>query len=206
MNCQEFWDARPEPDNAEGRQHLLECDECARRMSRQQRLEAGLGALRQEWRTVEAPPRVEQGVVAAFRSQQAHSRSRSLRHVWVPLFTWATAAACLVALALLLVRPHEPPAAHHINRSGGIELAAVQPAASAATADDDESSSDGFLPLPDAQRIAPGESVNVVRVEVPRSAMLVVGLPVNPERVSELVEADVMLGSDGLARAVRFVQ
>jgi hypothetical protein len=34
--------------------------------------------------------------------------------------------------------------------------------------------------------------------------MLVVGLEVSPERVSERVEAEVMLGPDGLARAVRF--
>jgi len=35
--------------------------------------------------------------------------------------------------------------------------------------------------------------------------MLVVGYDVNPERVSEPVQAEVMLGPDGLARAVRFM-
>jgi hypothetical protein len=45
----------------------------------------------------------------------------------------------------------------------------------------------------------------MVRVEVPRSAMLEVGLAVSADRVSELVEADVVLGPDGLARAIRFV-
>jgi hypothetical protein len=33
-----------------------------------------------------------------------------------------------------------------------------------------------------------------------------VGLPMNAERVSERVKADVLLGNDGLARAVRFVR
>jgi hypothetical protein len=47
--------------------------------------------------------------------------------------------------------------------------------------------------------------VNVVRVEMPRSAMLALGLEVSPERASELVAADVMLGPDGLARAVKFL-
>jgi hypothetical protein len=35
--------------------------------------------------------------------------------------------------------------------------------------------------------------------------MLSVGLAVSADRVSELVEADVVLGADGLARAIRFV-
>jgi hypothetical protein len=35
--------------------------------------------------------------------------------------------------------------------------------------------------------------------------MIALGLEVSPERASEMVEADVMLGPDGLARAVRFV-
>jgi len=51
----------------------------------------------------------------------------------------------------------------------------------------------------------PNDDVNVVRLAVPRTAMLAVGLPVSPERASELVEADIMLGSDGMARAVRFL-
>jgi len=40
---------------------------------------------------------------------------------------------------------------------------------------------------------------------VPRSAMLAVGLTVSADQGSELVEADVKMGSNGLARAVRFL-
>ena len=36
--------------------------------------------------------------------------------------------------------------------------------------------------------------------------MLAVGLEVNPDQVSDTVEAEVKLGSDGLARAVRFME
>jgi len=35
--------------------------------------------------------------------------------------------------------------------------------------------------------------------------MIALGLEVSPERASELVPADIMLGPDGLARAVRFL-
>jgi len=59
--------------------------------------------------------------------------------------------------------------------------------------------------LPNAARIAPNEDVNLVRVEVPRSAMIGLGFEVSAERAAEPVEAEVVLGSDGLARAVRFL-
>jgi hypothetical protein len=36
--------------------------------------------------------------------------------------------------------------------------------------------------------------------------MRLVGLPVNEERANERIRADMVLGQDGIARAVRFVQ
>ena len=49
------------------------------------------------------------------------------------------------------------------------------------------------------------EGGQLMRVELPRSAMARFGLPVNMERASETVKADVLIGSDGLAQAIRFV-
>src|SRR5688572_6080611 len=46
----------------------------------------------------------------------------------------------------------------------------------------------------------------IVRVELPRSALAKFGLPVNMDRFNEKVKADVLYGTDGLARAIRFVQ
>ena len=43
------------------------------------------------------------------------------------------------------------------------------------------------------------------RVELPRSAVTRFGLPVNMDRGSERVKADVLVGADGLAQAIRFV-
>ncbi len=50
------------------------------------------------------------------------------------------------------------------------------------------------------------QSGQVVRVEMPRSAMLALGFPVDNEFTSELVKADVIVGDDGLALAIRFVR
>lgn len=46
----------------------------------------------------------------------------------------------------------------------------------------------------------------IVRVELPRSALNRFGLPVNMERYNEKVKADVLFGVDGMAHAIRFIQ
>lgn len=51
-----------------------------------------------------------------------------------------------------------------------------------------------------------GSDAQMVRVELPRSAMANFGLPVNVDRADQRVKADVIMGADGLARAIRFVQ
>ena len=62
-----------------------------------------------------------------------------------------------------------------------------------------------FLPLTYVADAAQ-ESGQVVRVRIPRAALASFGLPVNVERVNELIKADIVIGEDGLARAIRFVQ
>jgi hypothetical protein len=54
------------------------------------------------------------------------------------------------------------------------------------------------LPMP--------EGGQVLRVELPRSALASFGLPVYEERLNERVKADVVIGNDGIARAIRFVR
>ena len=68
---------------------------------------------------------------------------------------------------------------------------------------DDAEDNNGFIPLPNAEGLEPNDDVNVVSVEVPRSAVVAAGIPLADDRASEMVKADVMLGSDGLARAIR---
>jgi hypothetical protein len=50
------------------------------------------------------------------------------------------------------------------------------------------------------------ESGEVIRVQMPRSALISLGLPVNVEHADEPVLADLLIGEDGLARAIRFVR
>ena len=63
-----------------------------------------------------------------------------------------------------------------------------------------------FIPFMAAGPQFPSEQRQFVRVKLPRSALQVFGLPMNMERAREPVQADVILGEDGRALAVRFVR
>lgn len=62
-----------------------------------------------------------------------------------------------------------------------------------------------FLPLNYGAQ-APMESGEVIRVQMSRSALARFGLPVNVERADVPVKADLLVGEDGLAHAIRFVR
>lgn len=63
-----------------------------------------------------------------------------------------------------------------------------------------------FFTLAESASQNPLEGGQIVRVEVPRSTLMSFGLPVNMERASEAAKAEVLLGHDGVARAIRFVK
>ncbi len=63
-----------------------------------------------------------------------------------------------------------------------------------------------FLPLTYGGNLSQLDNGQIVRVELPRSALQSFGLPMNAERAGERVKADVLLGHDGVARAIRFVR
>jgi len=63
-----------------------------------------------------------------------------------------------------------------------------------------------FIPVGYASANSFQDGGQLVRVELPRSALVAFGLPINVNRYDEKVKADVFFGTDGTARALRFVQ
>ena len=63
-----------------------------------------------------------------------------------------------------------------------------------------------FLPLGDMNPASLQDGGQIIRVKLRRSALVRFGFPVNMDRYNENVKADVLVGVDGLARAIRFVQ
>ena len=61
-----------------------------------------------------------------------------------------------------------------------------------------------FFPLLDPA--PPFERGEILRVSLPASVMQTVGLPMREERLGDRVQADVLVGEEGLLRAIRFVR
>jgi hypothetical protein len=214
MNCQEFWDHLPQRghDVTEAQAgHVAECAACNTQWKQHRALVDGLRSMAEEWRKVEAPSRMEAGLMAAFRSHSGFQVRRALqRSWWTPVFAWASAAAATIAIAALLVRGYQPPpvpgtvAAPHRAPRPVVQVASVL---APETDSDDDSAvlGEGFVRLPNAPSIGPNEDFNVVRVELPGSAMIEAGISLSEDRAAERVLADVALASDGTPRAVRLV-
>ena len=63
-----------------------------------------------------------------------------------------------------------------------------------------------FVAVPFAPPFAAYDRGQLIRVRMPRQSFRSLGIPVNAERWNERVQADVLMGEDGIARAVRFVR
>lgn len=101
--------------------------------------------------------------------------------------------------------------AHHVIDGGHAIIEAsegetVAANAPAARPNEAESVTEFISLVADTASASPLESGQLVRVQVPRAALASLGLPLNAERGNEPVKADVLLGGDGLARAIRFVR
>jgi hypothetical protein len=152
-----------------------------------QRLQEGLRELAADGPR-EAPLSLEERLLGELRRR---SRARR-RNAWLGLGTAAVAAG----LALTMIRPalmqHGQPVA--------------QTEVSAETPEQSDQAALDFYPLPDSDELPPLESATIVRVQLPMASLRLMGLPVSEDGASDLVEADMLLGQDGLARGVRFVE
>jgi hypothetical protein len=98
---------------------------------------------------------------------------------------------------LVLDHRQQRSAAQAVPR-GHAERAALDESASEVTTD--------FIPLGTCDDSECMDEAVLVRVTLPAEALLVFGLPINNDWVAgESVEADVVLGSDGVPSAIRFV-
>lgn len=127
-----------------------------------------------------ASPGAEQRLIEALRKRR---RRR------VTAWAYGALAAACVALALgwLWVR-HSPPV--ETDTATNESYYAAPP---------------GFVALPYAQSGVPMEEAVIVRVEVHPAELTMLGMPMPSSHTSGRVSADLLVGQDGVARAVRFV-
>jgi hypothetical protein len=80
-----------------------------------------------------------------------------------------------------------------------------RPKALVPVADTPEVATD-FFAIPYVEPLRPDQRADVYRVQMPRAGMAVFGLPVVGGRLDSRVTADVLMGEDGVVRAVRFIR
>lgn len=99
------------------------------------------------------------------------------------------------------------PARPGTKRRAGRQIRDEQTADNANGASDSNTEvATDFMPLGYVNSLSLQDGGSVVRVELPRSTIVSMGFAVNMDRYGERVKADVLMGADGLARAIRFVQ
>lgn len=220
MNCQEFqsivrdysrgeWTSEGRQTSA--RQHLSVCPDCRLRLETECALNGVLRNLRVE---AEAPAGVEQAVLAAFRSRKPARAPRWRVAAWVAI---PVAAALLLAAVALRPGPKTEPEAARRQPAPVVE--ALPPEATAPDpppvsvpsppkvtyAKAPEATRSEFIPLRYGKPLESGEPVQVIRIALPRAELVRMGLPIAMDGGATTVRADVLLGEDGLAKAIRFV-
>ncbi len=228
MTCREFEEIVMDAARGAGAEpeHARACARCAARLAEERRLTEALRVIAQEDEEFQASLGVEARLRDQFRQTHAAPRRTAVR------WTWAAGGAIAAGLALVAVLTDKEPPAPQVASVAPVVQPAIPEAPRTALVDPPKTMMDDTgvqRPLPARRGTAPGEGplvtrevttqflplgaglidaserTQVVRISVPKTALLAMGLPVKMERLDERVQADVLLGEDGTARAIRFV-
>ena len=163
--------------------HLEHCAACAGRFERERTLTASLRAVAGAAPDLADPGAMERRLAAQFAARTSQSERRptlSTRWPW-----WLATAASVTVVATLIF---------------GWRALQAPPAPTPLTAEPTE-----FVTWPGAELLPAFESGQLVRTELPASVLPLLGFAPVDAPDGGLVAADVLLGQDGLARAVRIV-
>jgi hypothetical protein len=187
-------------DRAAALAHALRCGSCADRFAAERAVSAGLAALAESTAAAEAPARLEQTLRAALQERVAR-RPAGSRGVFATRsgWWWPAAAAATIAIAVAWTG----------GRGAGVRPAAESPRAAAPPAalpaSAAASEENDFIPLTWGPPLSELDGMQVVHVQMPASALPSLGWAVAGEPLGATVEADVLVGADGVARALRIL-
>ena len=164
-----------------------------------------LKALAESDREREAPRAAEARLLREFRSHRARHRRR-----WLGI---AAIAAGLVIAVSMSTKHAAPPEVSAV--APAIEIppqaapsvkaeAPIRRKVEGRTRPEPHEVVTDFFPLMDPA--PPFERGQMLRVQLPAAAMRTVGLPVREDHLTDPVEADVLVGEEGMPRAIRFVR
>jgi hypothetical protein len=214
MNCRQFHKLLPElePDRrtvaapAGALEHVRDCLSCAALFERHQELRAGLRQMAAQQAASMAPARVEAILLNQFRlhAETAREKVRAGEQRQVSAFAPLPggilgAGALAAALAAFLLWLH-PPGWHAVPGSSAVAM----------DAEDTATLESDFIPLPyfgnSGLFSEAAADADVLRVEMPRSTLVALGVAAPEDNAPEAVEAELLLGAGGMPQAVRVLE
>jgi hypothetical protein len=218
MNCAQFEEVvhdleRPGTEGFAARdsalEHAEECSRCGELLTRVEALESSLHMLQTQAESWRATQQGEEALMEAFRQEKRRTSQRAMG--WQVAALGAAAALLLVlGLSLKYKADH-----FHVNPSLKSPSAAPQaatphpgvqePVETVAITSQD---SNNFVPLPYADDPDAVDGGAIVRVELSRSALASLGMPVattDDANDTNTISADLLVSEDGTPQAIRLV-
>ena len=209
MNCDSFQDSVVEAarDVARGRAlltgiraHIKNCSACSRRLEAELVLRRTMDELAETLEHVQAPPILEHDLLALYRQRQAMARARARRFPHLAGFpiAWAGATALLTIVAGSGVFYRWVSPQRSDRASVGKPLTLTQSTG--------EQEREDFMPLQPVANPASMEVVQVVRIQLARKAARDAGFSIEEGLDGDTIEAEVLVGSDGVARSIYLIR
>jgi hypothetical protein len=184
------------PDNDALSAHLTVCEGCRTRWEAERELTAHLRVMR----LASVPASLEWSKAVLLREFDTNrKRERQVR--WM----WAMSTAAILVLSVVAVRDvwMKPSTVRGI--SGGTSMVRAYAPREYPQEDflpAEEAGEKGFIRVPFALPPAPGETFGIVRRQLDQAELIRMGVSVDPAWTGTM-QADVLVGEDGLAQAVR---
>jgi len=177
------------------RAHLASCTQCRERWDAELMLNAHFRTIRSRTAALRSPESRRESLMRDFAKRHRRGGMRS--------WTWGLTAAATVVLAV--VAGYLAGGASKKTAAGtsatGYQTVSFTGSDTLST-DASALSTDDFIAVPYTPPLAPGEMVRVVHANLYPEALASMGVDVDPASTGRL-PADVVIGEDGLPRAVR---
>ncbi len=214
--------------------HLEHCHACATEFARQRALSEGLRAVARASAHEAAPAALEDRLMSAFASHHS-AQQPSAPAIRRRLSPWLAAAASIVIVGgvsyavmnrvkpegtegteteVVRLKPDTTAANDGVRPKPEATEVRLKPDATKANSVRRAGSTTGprpglrmddFVALPGAVGLPTFESGRIVRIDLPVSSLPAYGVELVPDAARSEVQADVLVGQDGQARAIRLV-
>jgi hypothetical protein len=184
-------------------EHAARCSGCAALQEAWQEARMALQALRETTRDAETPQRVEMRLLHEFEMRHRVAKART-----VAIFaSWALASAAVLVAGVSWWNWRVTQNQHPVSAGNSVASNVVTPTQSATEPSEAptliaDNGAGEFTLLPGSLPQEIDDSA-IVRVGMQRGALSALGLPVNEERVGDWIQVDLLVGQDGLPKAVR---